>query len=30
VPDLPACHRALTVDPRGAVTTARPRISGRP
>jgi len=30
VPDLPACHRVLTVDPRGAVTTASPRISGRP
>ena len=30
VPDLPACHRVLTVDPRGAVTTASPRFSGRP
>jgi hypothetical protein len=30
VPELPACHRFLTVDPRGAITTARPRISGRP
>jgi hypothetical protein len=30
VPDLPTCHRVLTVDPSGAVTTARPRISGRP
>ena len=30
VPDLPACHRVLTVDPRGAVTTASPRLSGRP
>jgi hypothetical protein len=30
VPDLPACHRVLTVDPRGAVTTASPRFSGQP
>jgi hypothetical protein len=30
VPDLPACRRVLTVDPRGAVTTAGPRFSGRP
>jgi hypothetical protein len=29
VPDLPACRRVLTIDPRGAVTTASPRISGR-
>jgi hypothetical protein len=27
--DLPACRRVLTVDPRGAVTTASPRFSGR-
>jgi hypothetical protein len=27
VPDLPACQRVLTVDPRGAVTTANPRFS---
>ena len=27
VPDLPACQRVLTVDPRGAVTTANPRLS---
>jgi|SRR5215471_5417111 len=30
VPDLPACQRVLTVDPRGAVTTASPRLSVRP
>jgi hypothetical protein len=30
VPDLPACHRVLTVDPRAAVTTAIPRFSERP
>jgi hypothetical protein len=30
VPDLPACHRVLTVDPRAAVTTASPRFSERP
>jgi hypothetical protein len=30
VSDLPSCHRVLTVDPRGAVTTASPRFSGRP
>jgi hypothetical protein len=30
VPDLPACRRVLTVDPRGAGTTASPRFSGRP
>jgi hypothetical protein len=30
VPDLPACHRVLTVDSRGVVTTASPRLSGRP
>jgi hypothetical protein len=29
VPDLPACRRVLTIDPRGAVTTASPRISGQ-
>jgi hypothetical protein len=29
VPDLPACQRVLTVDPRGAVTTASARLSGR-
>jgi hypothetical protein len=30
VPDLQVCRRVLTVDPRGAVTTASPRISGQP
>jgi len=30
VPDLPACHRVLTVNPGGATTTASPRFSGRP
>jgi hypothetical protein len=30
VPDLPACHRVLTVDPRAAVTTSSPRFSERP
>ena len=30
VPDLTACQRVLTVDPRGAVTTASPRLTGRP
>lgn len=30
VPDLPVCHRVLTLDPRGAVTTASPRLLGRP
>jgi hypothetical protein len=30
VPNLPACQRVLTVDPHGAVTTASPRLSGRP
>jgi len=29
VPDLPACQRVLTVDPRGVVTTASPRLSDR-
>jgi hypothetical protein len=29
IPDLPACRRVLTIDPRGAVTTASPRISGQ-
>jgi hypothetical protein len=29
VPDLPACQCVLTVDPRGAVTTASARLSGR-
>jgi hypothetical protein len=29
VPDLQACRRVLTIDPRGAVTTASPHISGR-
>ena len=28
-PDLPACRRVLTIDARGAVTTAGPRLSGR-
>ena len=26
-PDLPPCQRVLTVDPRGAITTASPRLS---
>lgn len=29
VPDLPACQCVLAVDPRGAVTTASARLSGR-
>jgi hypothetical protein len=29
VADLPACQRVLIVDPRGAVTTASARLSGR-
>ena len=29
VPDLPPCRRVLTIAPRGAVTTASPRLSGR-